>query len=171
MKASLSIRIFAGCVALAVLATMSVSAQFETSPDHYEFPGAEPFPQPRNVSKTRSTQYDASFTLPYPVECNGTSLPAGKYFVSLLTDGKVGQATLKGRGRALGFRGLVRQPDRGQKEDALIVALRGNMRRLAAIHITALDLVFDSTLLADNVPATESKRVDSVALIPANREK
>ena len=171
MKASLGMRIFAGWIALAVLATVSVTAQFEPSPDHYDFSNAGPFPEAKNVTQAGPTQYDASFTLLDPVECKGTSLPAGKYSVSLLSEGKMGQATLKGRGRELGLRGLVRQPDQSRKQDALVVELTGNIRRLAAIHIAVLDLVFDSAMLRQNLPGIDSRQVESVALIPASREK
>ena len=171
MRVSLGIRIFAGLLALALLATVSGSAQFETNPDHFEFSSAEPFPVPRNLSETRFPQYDASFTLPYAVECKGTSLAPGKYSVSFRSEGKVGQATLKGQGRALGLRGLVREPDRSHKDDALIVELSGNVRRLAAIHIAALDLVFNSGRPGENVQRSQTSRLDQVALIPTDREK
>ena len=157
--------------ALSLFATVSVWAQFEINPDHYEFRDAEPFSQARNVSKTASTRYDASLTLPYPVQWNGTSLPAGTYSVSLVSDGKIGQARLIGKSRALELKGLAREADHSRKDDALIVAFTGNTHRLAAIHISALDLVFDSSLLARNLRGTESLVMDSVVLISVNREK
>ena len=170
MKGSLRIRIFAGLIALAVLGTVSGAAQFETNPDHFEFPGAQPFPQPRNVNQS-SKQYNANFTLPYAVECKGTSLPAGQYSVSIRSEGKLGQATLKGVGRELGFRGLVREPNHGPKGDALIVELSGKIHRLAAIHIAALDLVFDSAWLGEDGARIETSQVDQVALTPRNGDK
>jgi hypothetical protein len=172
MRVSLGIRIFAGFLALSLLAAVSGSAQFETNPDHFEFSGAEPFPQPPNPTKTGPTQYDASFTLPYALRCRGANLAPGKYSVSLRAEGKMGQATLKGQGRALGLRGLVREPNQShKKDDALIVELSGNVRRLAAIHIAALDLVFDSPRLGEDAQPNQTSRLDQVALIPTEREK
>ena len=168
----MGIRIFAGLLALSVLATVSGSAQFETNPDHFEFSSVEPLPEPRDVKQTGSTRYDASFTLPYAVECTGTNLAPGKYSVSLHAEGKLGQATVKGQGRALGLRGLVREPDRSHKrDDALIVELSGNVRRLAAIHISKLDLIFDSAGLGENAQANETTRLDQVSLIRDREEQ
>jgi hypothetical protein len=105
-------------------------AQSETDPDHFDSPNTEPFKKARpNVGTEAVTiSYEGRFSLPYKVQCNGKGLAPGKYSVSLLSDGKVGQAILNPNGQAIPILGVVRRPTNKHQTDAILVEVDGGTK-------------------------------------------
>jgi hypothetical protein len=137
--------ILAGLSGLIAIGPSSAGAQSEIDPDHFESPNVEPFERAKvnTRSEAMATRYDGKFTLPYAVQCSGKSLPPGRYSVSLHSDGKIGQATLKQKGRAISIPGVVHKQAHKYGSDALVVELSRKTRRLSAIQVAELELVFE----------------------------
>jgi hypothetical protein len=82
---------------LMALGDAGAYAQAEIDPDHFDSPNTEPFDQPKTQSQAPATRYDGNFSLPYAVQCSGKQSAAGKYSVSLRSDGIVGHGVLKSK--------------------------------------------------------------------------
>jgi hypothetical protein len=130
MKVVSIVGILAGLSGLIAIGAPSARAQSEVDPDHFESPNVESFERAKiNTSRgAMAIRYDGKFTLPYTVQCSGKSLPPGRYSVSLHSDGKVGHATLKQRGRAIGIPVVVQKQAHKYDINALIVELNGKTR-------------------------------------------
>ena len=68
----------------------------------------------------------------------------GRYSVSVRSEGEVGQATLNQEGETIGILSVVQKQAHARGSDALIVKFRGEVRRLSAIQMAELDLVFQA---------------------------
>jgi hypothetical protein len=150
---------------------LPAAAQSEIDPDHFESPNAEPFEKAKINTSTeaRALHYDGKFTLPYTVQCSGKSLSPGRYFVSLHSNGKIGQATLKQRGRAIGVPGVVHKPAHKNGSDTLVVVeLEGRTRRLSAIQVAELDLIFEPGLAMEAASNRRPRRFEKLPLVPVN---
>lgn len=94
-----TLQLFACFIGLAVFITLGNSraqAQAEIDPDHYETADTESLPQskmvvPDQVGKMRC---EGNFLLPSSVKCNGTSLPPGRYLISVNSEGRTVRITL-----------------------------------------------------------------------------
>jgi len=131
----------------------------------------EPFEKAKiNISaEARARHYDGRFTLPYTVQCNGKSLSPGRYSVSLQSNGKIGQVTLKQRGRAIGVPGVVHKPAHKNGSDTLVVVeLDGRTRRLSAIQVAELDLIFEPGLAMEAASNRRPRRFEKLPLVPVN---
>ena len=115
-------------------------AQFEINPDHFDSPEASPMPKAKAAG---SAKYDRDFSLPYSVMCKGMKLSAGKYSISLRSDGKVGQATLNQKGHAIEIAGVVRKETSRQRDEVVVVENNQNVRTLSVVRVSGLDFVFD----------------------------
>jgi hypothetical protein len=155
--------ILAGCVGLLALGGSPARAQSEVAPDHFESSNVEPFKKPKTTASSEAAiRYDGQFTLPYTVECIGKSLPPGRYSVSLHSDGKIGQATLKQRGRAIGIPGVVYKQTQKNGSDALVVELSGKTRKLTAIQVA--ELVFEPKPPMEGSSGSKPKRFEKLLL-------
>ena len=90
-------------IGLTVLTTLvggsRAHAQFEIDPDHFETTDT-----PTQAAKTH---YVGKFTLPYTVQCDGRSLPSGKYSISLDSDGRIAHVTLLRKGQDFRIQGIA----------------------------------------------------------------
>jgi hypothetical protein len=148
--------------------------------------GNHSFPTPFNIgtgdtgpsntsvrSEAAAIRYEGKFTLPYAVQCSGKSVPPGRYSISLHSDGKIGQVTLKQRGRAIGIPGVVHKQAQKYERDALVVELNGKTRRLSAIQVAELEL----DLVLEPKPPMESsadgnpRRVEKLLLTSTGQRK
>ena len=145
MKVGSLVGILAGLSELIAIGAPSARAQSEVDPDHFESINVEPFDRAMvNAGREASAiRYDGKFTLPYTVQCHGKILPPGRYSVSLHSDGKIGQATLKQAGQAIGIAGVAHKLTQKYGSDALVVEPDGGTRRLSAIEVAELNLVFE----------------------------
>lgn len=76
------------------------------------------------ASEVEAIRYEGKFRLPYTVECNVKSLRAGRYSVSLRSNGKVVRGTLNQGSQGIGIVGVVvRKRVSGRRNDALVVEL------------------------------------------------
>ena len=174
MKVISIMGILAGWVGLAALGGPSARAQSEIDPDHFESSNVEPFERAKinTSSEARAMHYDGKFTLPYTVQCRGKSLPPGRYSVSLHSDGKIGQATLKQRGRAIGIPGVVHKQAHKYGSDTLVVVeLNGKTRRLSAIQVAELDLVFEPKLPIESLSDRKPRRFEKLPLTETGQRK
>lgn len=146
MKVVSMIGILAGLTACSALGGPSARAQSEIDPDHFESPNVEPLEKVKSKanSEAMTIRYEGKFSLPYEVQCNGKRLPPGRYSVSIRSDGEVGQATLNQKDKTIGILGVVQKQAHKRGSDTLIVELQGKVRRLSAIQVAELDLIFDA---------------------------
>ena len=166
MKVISIVGILAGWAGLAALGGSPALAQSEIAPDHFESSNTEPFERAKIHARgeAMAIRYDGKFTLPYTVECNGRSLPPGRYSVSLHSDGKTGQATLKQKGQAIGIPGVVRKQAHKNGSNSLVVELNGKTRRLSAIQVSELDLVFEPRLPIESSSDGKARRFKKLLL-------
>jgi hypothetical protein len=157
-------RITGYIIGLAVLTTLvggsKAYAQFEINPDHFETTDT-----PTQPAKMH---YVGKFTLPYTVQCDGRSLPPGKYSISLDSDGRVAQATLLRRGQAFRIQGIA-QRQNCTSRNALVVERNGGVPHLSMIHASQMDLKFDDGTKQKS--DSGRRTIEKLALIPANAQK
>jgi hypothetical protein len=147
-----------------LFACLGAYAQSEIDPDHFESHNVEPFDKAKASGDAASIHYDGRFSLPYAVQCNGTSLRPGKYSVSLRSDGKVGQAILNQKGQAVKVVGFVRTQGGKRGNDALVVEHKGKTHRLSTIQVAELELVFDRELQVKSSPDNTPPRTERLPL-------
>ena len=163
MKAISFVKIYVALAAFAIVGVPCAYAQAEVDPDHFESANVEPFAKRNNspLSETALVSLERKFSLPYSVHCNGKSLPAGKYSLSLRSDGRIAQLTLNRQGQATKFEGLTQKPARNRRPDALVVERSGKSRQLSAIQVAQLDLLLSPeaglAYTADGKPKTIEK--------------
>ena len=145
------------------MATLSAYAQSEIDPDHFDSPNTEPILQLTVNTQNGVIRYDGEFTLAHEVRCNGISLRPGKYSVSLRSNGKVGQVTLKQKGHTTKIAAIV-HTQAAKKRNEVIVENNGKGRTLSLIRVSKFDFVFDPKHSVD--PSSDSKgaRVEEVLL-------
>jgi hypothetical protein len=110
-------------VGLALLVTLGSSraqAQAEIDPDHYETVDAiaKPLPQskavtPRPVGKINC---EGDFLLTSSVRCNTSSLPPGKYLISVNSEGRTVRITLNRREAE----GIIQAQNRNRRRNTAI---------------------------------------------------
>jgi len=173
MKVISIMGMLAGLSGLIAIGAPSARAQAEVDPDHFESSNVEPFERAKTNAGSEATaiRYDGKFTLPYAVQCSGKSLPPGKYSVSLHSDGKIGQATLKQRGRAIGIPVVVQKQAHKYDINALIVELNGKTRRLSAIQVAESDLVFEPKPPIESLPDSRARRFEKLLLTETRQRK
>lgn len=145
MKVMYVLRILA-CLAVAFLfESPRAYAQSEIDPDHFE---AQPLQQAKPAT-SQVVHYDGKFKLPYEVRCNGKSLRPGSYSLSFNSSGSIGRVTLRQKGEPIEITGVLYLQAHREGRNVLFVESDGITRRLSAIHVAALDLVFDKKQQAD----------------------
>jgi hypothetical protein len=171
MKVFSIVGIFAGCVGWAALGAASARAQ-EVDPDHFELSNVKPNEEARtNASgEEAAIRYDGKVTLPYTVQCSGKSLPPGKYSVSLHSEGKIVQATLKQKDQVVAVLATAYKQARKYESDALLVERKGKMRRLSAIQVAQLSLVFEPKPPIENSDGKPG-RVEKLLLTETGQKK
>ncbi|HKV63440.1 MAG TPA: hypothetical protein VJO16_16130 [Candidatus Acidoferrum sp.] len=173
MKGISILEILAGLLVLAALGGSPACAQSEIAPDQFESPNVEPFEKPKVNARgdAMAIRYDGKVTLPFTLQCNRKSLPPGRYSVSLQSDGKTGQATLKRRGRAIDIAGMVHKQAQKYESDTLVVELNGRTRRLSAIHLAELDFVFEPKLPVESSSRSMPRRFEKLLLTGSGQGK
>jgi hypothetical protein len=173
MKVVSIVTFLAGLSGLMAIGAPSARAQSEVDPDHFESPNVESFEGAKiNTSReTMAIRYDGKFTLPYAVQCRGKSLPPGRYSVALHSDGKIGQATLKQGGQAIDIPGVVHKLEQKYGSDALVVELNGKTRRLSAIQVAELDLVFELKPPIESSSDGKPRRFQKLLLAKTGRRR
>ena len=150
-------------VSLALFFLFGISrayAQSEVDPDHFE---GQPS-QHAKPAETRVAHYDGKFKLPYPVQCKGKQLPSGNYSLSLHSTGNVGRVILKQKDQAIEITGVLYLQAHNEGSNVLFVENNGKMRRLSAIHVAELDLVFDPKPQTEKVLDTKAIKIEKVPL-------
>jgi hypothetical protein len=172
MKVVSIVGILAGCVGFAALGAAPVRAQ-EVAPDHFELSNVEPFENAKTNTSSEATaiRYDGKVTLPYTVQCSGNSLPAGKYSVSLHSDGKIVQATLKKKDQVTAVLATAYKQTRKYENDALLVEHKGKTRTLSAIQVAEMNLVFEPKSLMENSSDSKTGRVEKLLLTENGQKK
>ena len=160
-------------IGLAVLLALGGSrayAQFEIDPDHYETREPESIePSKTKAPGLAKIHFEGNFTLPYTLQCNGRSLPPGKYSVSVDSDERTVQVTLNRAGQMLRLQGIARRQNRRRQPAALVVTRNGKVRRLSSIRVAQLDLVFDPG--PEHLSDSNSGTLEHVALIIADKRE
>jgi hypothetical protein len=168
------IRIFAGVAALLVVWSSGARAQSEVNPDQFDALNTEHFPQPKvkeSAVVVTEQRFSGTFMLPYTLECAGKRLLAGHYSLSLRADGKTGRVTLNQKAQRIEIAGIVQKQARNPGPSALYVGLSGNARRLLAVHLAELDLVFDVDQQIRQSTGGKPARVEKLALLLAGPQK
>jgi len=172
MKVVSVMGIFVGWVGLTTLGASPARAQ-EVAPDHFELSNAESFENAKTsaTSEAAPLRYDGKVTLPYSVQCSGKSLPAGKYSVSLHSDGKIVQATLKQKDQVTAVLVTAYKQARKYESDTLLVELKGKARRLSAIQVAELNLVFEPKPPTENSSDRKPARFEKLLLTENSQRK
>jgi|SRR5580704_6284367 hypothetical protein len=136
---------------IAMLVTVGSSrayAQFEVDPDHYETRATEPLPQSKTKAPGQAAKihYEGNFTLPYSLQCDRSSLPPGKYSISVDSEGRNVRVTLNRGGHRVSIEGITRRSNQNQRGNVLVVERHGAAHQLSLIQVAQLDLVFSPTL-------------------------
>lgn len=116
-----------GLAVLLALGGSRAYAQFEIDPDHYETREPEPQQSKTNTpARAAKIHYEGNFTLAYPLQCNGRSLPPGKYSVSLDSDERTAQLALNRNGQVMRIQGIPRKqnPVAGRNSSARVLFRR-----------------------------------------------
>jgi hypothetical protein len=157
------------CVGFAVLAAPALYAQADVNPDHFEGANIEPFDKPaKTQTEVAAIHYNGKVTLPYPVQCSGKKLSPGKYSVSLRSDGKTFQATLKQKHQAIGIVGVVHKQDYKYGGNALLVELKGKTRELSAIQVAELNMVFEPQVQLASFRESQRRRFEELLMTEQN---
>ena len=174
MNVTSVIRIFAGVAALLVFWSSGARAQSEVNPDQFDSPNTEHLPQPKvkeSAVVVTEQRFSGTFMLPYTLECAGKRLLAGHYSLSLRSDGKTGRVTLNQKAQHIEIAGIVQKQARNPGPSALYVGLSGNARRLLAVHLAELDLVFDVDQQIRQSTGGKPARIEKLALLLAGPQK
>jgi hypothetical protein len=174
MKVAKFIRLLIVLEGFAALAIPGVYAQSEVNPDQFDSPNTEHFPQPKvkeSAVVVTEQRFSGTFMLPYTLECAGKRLLAGHYSFSLRSDGKTGRVTLNQKAQRIEIAGVVQKQARNPGPSALYVGLSGNARRLLAVHLAELDLVFDVDQQIRQSTGGKPARVEKLALLLAGPQK
>lgn len=164
---SLSIFAISAALALSVLGGRGAFAQQEIDPDHFDSPPTEPAPQPRTADRKGTvTRYDRAFSLPYSALCNGKKLAAGKYSISLRSDGNVGQAALYQKGHAVEIVSVVQTRAPQHHHEVVVVENDKNGRTISIVRVSGFDFVFDPKHSADSSPNSRLVRTEKLPLTP-----
>ena len=160
------VKICASLLGLVVFGVLPARAQSEVDPGHFDSPTTKPFEKGKSdaSAEAASIQYNATFTLPYPVQCNGKNLAPGKYSLSFRSDGKQGKATLNQKEQAIELVGVVNKQSQNHRGTAVIVEVSEKSRRLSAIQMAQVDLLLDPEWQAKNSSQSKPKRVDRLPL-------
>ena len=79
------------------------------------------------------------------------------------------QVTLKHRGRAMGVPGVVRKPAHKNGSNTLVVVeVDRRTRRLSAIQVAELDLIFEPGLAMEAASNRRPRRFEKLPLVPVN---
>jgi hypothetical protein len=174
MKVAPVIRILAGVAILLVVGGQAARAQSEVDPDHFDSPNTERFPQPKGKESTvvvTEQRFNGTFMLPYTVKCAGKRLVAGHYSVSLRSDGKVGRVMLNRKNQSLEIAGVVQKQTSNLGPSVVYVALSGSARRLLAIRLAELDLVFDANQQLHQGAGGRPARIEKLSLLLVSPQK
>jgi len=161
VKAVRVILILAGLAVVFLFESPRAFAQSEIDPDHFEGQPSEQAKPPA----AKVTHYEGKFKLPYAVQCSGKKLPAGNYSLSLNSSGGIGRVTLKQKGQAIEVTGVLFKQAHNEGNNALFVESSGKTRRLSAIHVAELDLVFNANRPEEQTSAAKTIRVERLPLI------
>jgi hypothetical protein len=144
---------FVGLMGLVALGSPYAKAQAEIDPDHFDAPNMEAIrpANPVTLNAATAMRYEGKFTLPQSVQCNGENLASGEYSITLRSDGKTAEATLQRGEQVIRIRGVAREQTSNKVHDALIVERSGGLRRLSAVHVGQVDLVFGSAAKAATI--------------------
>jgi len=138
------------------------------TPGAFDSPNTEHFPRPTSKEAvavvTEQVRFNGMFTLPYSLRCAGKRLLPGRYTISLRSDGTAGRATLTQKDQTLEVLGVVRPPVDARARSAVLVECIGKARRLAAIHLEKIELVFDVDRQVKPMPQGKAKRTERLLL-------
>jgi hypothetical protein len=137
-----------GLAAIVSVGGPNAYAQFEVDPDHFETREPEPLLQSKANSPAQpaKTHYVGDVTLPYPVQCDRRTLSAGKYSVSLDSNGGTAQMTLNRKGATVTLQGVAQRQNGHRGEETLVVERNGGRYHLSAVHLAQRDLMFKACL-------------------------
>jgi hypothetical protein len=173
-----TLRLVACFIGMAVLITLGSArayAQFEVDPDHYENRDTEPLPQSRtNVpGQIAKVHYEGNFTLPYSVQCNRSSLPPGKYLITVDSEGRTARVTLNRRGHSVRIEGITQEqrPNQNHRGNVLVVERNGAAHQLSQIQVAEVDLVFSPALGFEGPADRKPRNLQELPLILADSRK
>jgi hypothetical protein len=170
-----TLRLIACFISLAVLVTLGsprAYAQADVDPDHYENRDPEPVPQSEtNAPQVVQTHYEGNFVLPYTVQCNRNILPAGKYSISVDSEGRTVRVTLNRRGHTLRIEGITQKQNQKRRRNMLVVERNGATRQLSVIQVGTVGFGFISTLALERPAGGKPRNLQELPLILADSWK
>jgi hypothetical protein len=113
---------FVGLVVFVALGSPRAQAQAEIDPDHYETGDAEPLPQSKTIAgQVAKISCEGNFLLPSSVlRCNGSSLPPGKYLISVDSGGRTVRITLDRRDPRVSIERITQRQNRNRRRNRAI---------------------------------------------------
>jgi hypothetical protein len=162
MTTVLKSSVFAAALGLACLLPVTAHAQADVSPDVYEMANTDVTvaQQARLTSNTNQANFQGRFALPYEVRCKGKSLKAGRYSVSVKSEGTTRVVTLAHNGETMNIRAQELAGNRAAGRSAMMVRKSPNGRMLEAVYVRQLNVL----LFLDTNAAAESGRMESLPI-------
>ncbi len=156
IKTLAKISVFAALLGFASLLPATARAQSEVMPDSFPFT-AEETAAAQAVqhadAKIVKADFEGKVSLPYDVKCEGKNLKAGKYFVTVKSEGTNRVITLRGSGENVNVQAHEVPANRAASQSVLLVRKAGDGRSVEAVYVKGLNttLYLDSSLNASHV--------------------
>jgi hypothetical protein len=122
VKTARWITCFIGLGVFVTLGNPRACAQAEIDPDHYETRDAEPLPLSKAIASDQvgKIRCEGNFLLPSSVRCSGSSLPRGKFSISVDSEGRIVRVTLIRGGRRVNIEGIPPKQNRSPKRNETV---------------------------------------------------
>jgi hypothetical protein len=138
MTAVVKATMFTAALGLACLLPATVRAQSDVMPDEFAF-SAETTAVAQPVAATQAkANFEGKISLPYGVSCAGKNLKAGKYLVSVKSEGANRVVAIHGHGENVNMHVREVRTDGVTSRSALLVRKSGQGHKLEAVYVEGL---------------------------------
>jgi hypothetical protein len=135
------VSMFAAALAFAALLPATARAQSDTMPDSFAFSAEEAAVGQQAGTKLAKADFEGKVSLPYDVKCEGKSLKAGQYLVSVKSEGVSRVVTLHGSGQNVNIHVRQVPSNRAASQSVLMVRKAGNGRSVEAVYVKTLNMI------------------------------
>jgi hypothetical protein len=132
----------AATLGFACLLPATAHAQADVMPDSFAFSAEQTVaaqPVQPVLAKEAKADFEGQISLPYDVKCGGKNLRAGKYSLSVTSEGTTRVVTIRGKGENVNLYVREVPANRGTNHSALLVRKSSGGRRLEALYLEGLN--------------------------------